>query len=48
MDEIFFVMMLQIFMKVFLDFHVICGDVFKFIDHQWEYWQKILCDPGEI
>ena len=27
-------------MKVFLDFHVICGDVYKFIAHLWECIKK--------
>ena len=36
------------YFKQYLYQIAILGDVFKFIDHQWEYWQKILCDPGEI
>ena len=34
---LFFVMTLLIFVKVFLDFHVMCGDDYKFIAHNWEY-----------
>ena len=42
--------MLYIFMQVFLDFHVISGDVYKLIANHWEYLKKniILCDPCEI
>ena len=34
-------------MKVFLNFLVICGDVYKSIANYWEYYTT-LCDPSEI
>ena len=38
-----------IFMKVFQDCHVMCGDVKKFIAHHWELYQKhFSCDQAAL